>query len=179
MEAVWEFNGKKITEEVPGKFSFGCEENKYFFVIHNAQKTQEGDLKLTITDRVEDQVVKSEAVLRVKLEQPMFITQLNDITLDEEFIIDLECQINEPSQAVFWYFINQDEVKTMIEPSHQSFTIKNEDGLHTCSFKAKSFWSGKWICQMDDSDFESSGIFIENPSDLFSIGIHPKLFQFR
>jgi hypothetical protein len=168
-----------VTSEEPGRYSFGCEENRYYFIVHNAQKNQEGTLKLTINDRIEEQTAKSEANLRVKLEQPVFMTQLHDITLDEEFMINLECQINEPSQAVFWYFVNQDEVKTMIEPNHQSFEIKNENGLHSCSFKAKSFWSGKWICQMDDSDFESSGIKIENPSDIFSTGIHPKLFQFR
>ena len=177
--AVWTWRGKSISQSQPGLVEVGCEGARYWLKILNCQKDYADKVAVVISDPEDNESVNSEAQLRIKLEQPKFLRDLEDQTVDENFNVKLQCQINEPHQAVIWYFIDETGGKKWIDPEEtETFKIANNDGVHSLSFKAKSFWSGQWVCKMDDSDFDSSGIVISNPNDLETTGIHLKLSNF-
>ena len=178
MPVEWKWRGKTLTASQPGFVEIGCDGARYWMKILNCQKDYSDKISVIITDPDDNDSVKSEAQLRIKLEQPKFVSGLVDQTVDENFNVKLSCHINEPHQAVIWYFVDEQGGRKWIDPDdQQTFKIANNDGVNSISFKAKSFWSGQWVCKMDDSDFDTSGIVINDPSQLETTGIQPEIVQ--
>ena len=178
MPAEWMWRGKRLTQSQPGFVEIGCDGPRYWMKILNCQKDYGDKISVKIVDADENESVESAARLKMKLEQPKFVSGLVDQTVDENRNVKLSCRINEPDQAVIWYYIDSLGNSKWIDPvDEQTFKVTSVDGLNAVSFKAKSFWSGHWVCKMDDSDFDTSGIVISDTSQLETTGIQPEIVQ--
>ena len=93
MPAVWTWRDQEFTESKGNLVEIGCDGNRYWMRIFNCQKDYAGNVTISVTDPSDSTKVNSSASLSIKLQQPKFVTNLIDQTVDENKRAE-ECVMN-------------------------------------------------------------------------------------